>query len=774
MKVLFPYLLLLLASCAWCAGPKVATVYSSWGDYAFKHELDAPLAQLGWQQEAFENTRLTELSERLAEFDFVVTSGVANYEHTVDMAPFRKQWLDWLAAGGVLLITDASYGSVLDSWLNTFGPDYALGSTQCLALTKPGPESRQVKFAEGSLLTCPKDLRAGLEQAMDRIWAHLEPLQSQGWTTLATCADGKPLMVERHVGKGLLVVTSFYRFAEGNSPALAQGLLENLQLAALAARGGLELTEFELPPLAPGPIVIKLGLRNLAKVSRTVIAQARVGGEGEYTPQERIKATLAPGESRTLELPSVAGKRGQALLRVLVTDEKDATLLQWSRPMEIPPAIVARLKRTFLTLSNPQLELEIEINPDSTCKLEELQLHVGTGQGTTTLEAPSRRFRLDVPAMGLPNGEQNVTLSLRAGKGFLGDLRLPFSKLASPTVRLDEQGRTYIKGREFFPLGMYHVSWGYDAEARLAMLRDCASAGFNWVHVGVKPDEVESFGAFLDEAEKLGMKVGVEFGLDPALIIEKYKDHPAILTWNPGDEPDGQGVGPEEMQTRYDRFKRLDPNHPVYTTLCVPATYGDYVRGTDIAAPDPYPIPHSSVLMVWDYLSRAQREAEPYGTSVWGILQCFGEYGGWGRAPTPEELRAMTWLALLAGVKGLIYYTYADGSWEVQSHPEQWEAMKRITSELKEMGATSTGGPTELLLADSALGVFAGRKYARDTNWYVAVNGSSEERTITLETVRAGQFLAPFGGPTPVSTTQGLIVTLKPLEVMIVKRAPAL
>ncbi len=361
MKVLFPYLLLLLASCAWCAGPKVATVYSSWGDYAFKHELDAPLAQLGWQQEAFENTRLTELSERLAEFDFVVTSGVANYEHTVDMAPFRKQWLDWLAAGGVLLITDASYGSVLDSWLNTFGPDYALGSTQCLALTKPGPESRQVKFAEGSLLTCPKDLRAGLEQAMDRIWAHLEPLQSQGWTTLATCADGKPLMVERHVGKGLLVVTSFYRFAEGNSPALAQGLLENLQLAALAARGGLELTEFELPPLAPGPIVIKLGLRNLAEVSRTVIAQARVGGEGEYTPQERIEATLAPGESRTLELPSVAGKRGQALLRVLVTDEKDATLLQWSRPMEIPPAIVARLKRTFITLSTArsgQLELE--------------------------------------------------------------------------------------------------------------------------------------------------------------------------------------------------------------------------------------------------------------------------------------------------------------------------------------------------------------------------------------------------------------------------------
>ena len=134
----------------------------------------------------------------------------------------------------------------------------------------------------------------------------------------------------------------------------------------------------------------------------------------------------------------------------------------------------------------------------------------------------------------------------------------------------------------------------------------------------------------------------------------------------------------------------------------------------------------------------------------------------------------MTWLALLAGVKGLVYYTYADGNWEVRSHPEQWEAIKRIASELGEMGVTSTGGPTELLLADSARGVFAGRKLHSDTSWYIAVNGSSEERTITLGTVRAGQFLAPFGGPTPVSTAQGLVVTLKPLEVMIVKRAPAL
>ena len=319
-----------------------------------------------------------------------------------------------------------------------------------------------------------------------------------------------------------------------------------------------------------------------------------------------------------------------------------------------------------------------------------------------------------------------------AGKEVVGEAECPFTRHPQGTVSLRADGVTLVDGKPFFPFGFYHVSWSFTPEQRAEMVRDMGEGGFNVAHVGIKGGELDSFGALLDEAQSVGVKICLEFGMDQLQVIAKYKEHPAVLTWNPGDEPDGQGVPPEVMFDRYDRFKQLDPNHLVYTTMCVPASYHRYVRGTDIAAPDPYPIPFAPVTMVWDTLSAAHREAAKFDTAVWAIPQCFGTYGPWTRPPTAPELRVMTYLALLAQMKGIIYYTYADPGWKVKENPEQWEAAKALAAEVRVLAPALMDGKFTLL-CEGRDGVYVGCWELGGTRYLMAANVEGKEAAFEVD-----------------------------------------
>jgi hypothetical protein len=91
---------------------------------------------------------------------------------------------------------------------------------------------------------------------------------------------------------------------------------------------------------------------------------------------------------------------------------------------------------------------------------------------------------------------------------------------------------------------------------------------------------------------------------------------------------------------------------------------------------DPYPIPHEPLTRVADFVTVA-RQAVQDNQPVWLIPQAFAWYQynsknpdrghlptdeelRTGRAPTFEEERCMTYLGLIHGAKGLIYYCYYD------------------------------------------------------------------------------------------------------------------
>lgn len=762
--VLLAPLALLLAQSA-LAAPRAAVVYSSWdkGAKSFLEEYDAHLRVLGWEFEKFENVAIADLVARLADFDLVIAASVANYEHPQDMTPYRDQWLAFLDRGGCLLITDASYGSVLDLWVNTFGDDFRLTTTTCAAHREGTPESRRITLAEHPLVLVPNDL-GPLLQARS-IWAHLDTWP-ESWRSLVSCADGRSLLLARPVGKGLLVVTSYFSFRGASECAVA--LLQNLDFYREHLGTGLVLDRLAFTPIAPGPGQVEMTLANRTGGDLALRTWVQVEPEGQApTVGQAVSVEVMDAASASVSLPFVLATRGESVLRVVVDKAPGERLLDLPRTVDLPPAIRVQLKRKHLYPRDTRLEARVLLLPDAGVDPTSLRLEHHVDTGAPRLQpAPGKEAAIALPLDDLAFGAHSLHLRLVAGDRTVGEATEVFVKHPQGRVAFRSDGVTLLDGQPFFPFGFYHVSWPFTPEQRLQMVRDIAAAGFTVAHCGIKSGEMETYGAFLDECERGGVYVITEFGEPMFDVVQRYRDKPAVLGWNPGDEPDGQGVDPQEMYARYDRLKELDPDHLVYTVLCVPAKYALYARGTEVLAPDPYPIPRGPVSVVYDSLKAAREEADRYDTALWGVLQCFGRYGGWTRPPTAAELRAMTYLALLAGVRGIIYYTYQDGQWLVTDNPEQWEAAKALVPEITRLSPALLDGERRMLV-EGEQGLYAGLWDHQGRRYVALVNATAEPHQFALP-LPGTKVEAPFGdSPLPSLTAGTLKGSLAPLGTML-------
>ena len=338
-----------------------------------------------------------------------------------------------------------------------------------------------------------------------------------------------------------------------------------------------------------------------------------------------------------------------------------------------------------------------------------------------------------------------------------------------PKYRMRDDHVLLENGQPFFPFGFYNVSWTIPAEERLAMVRDVAKWGYNAVHVGMRSDEYDGdgYGAFLDACAKLGIRVITEFAESKAeSVVRKYRGKAAVMGWNPGDEPAPKGITPQEMFRRYDTFKQIDPDHIAYTVICVPSQYANYAAGTDVLAPDPYPVPRAPVDVVYRRFKEAKAAANKVDTALWAVGQAFGgqkydQKGSWPRWPDPREFRGMSYLSLMAGAKGIIYYTYYDGSFDIRQAPDLLEAVQKFPAEMRDMVPFILDGKGELL-AEDADGVYAMVWTLGAERRLVVVNARDKEAKVDL----------PFSGTRVLQgAPQGLKVvdgkvrfTLAPLE----------
>jgi hypothetical protein len=430
------------------------------------------------------------------------------------------------------------------------------------------------------------------------------------------------------------------------------------------------------------------------------------------------------------------------------------------------------------------------------------------GQGKATLARQRLRgtqAAIDAPVRPLPAGALTLTATLKGADGAAVATReWPLRKLTPDevgklSVYIDEHNNAIVDGKPFFPLGFY----GSGSASQAAEIAD---SPFNCLlDYGTNRKPKAEMLAYLDMLDEKGLKLvyclndvyptatyyegqsweGVEGNEAIAeAVVKAYRDHPALLAWYLNDERP-KSMAPA-MREYYERIRHADPNHPCYIVLCNMAELSYFVDTTDVMGVDPYPIPQSPATRVSDWMEWANAATRGH-MPTWLVPQAFAWYQHHpagsdraripteedlrtGRAPTYEEARCMTYLALAHGAKGLIYWCYYNMR-VLPQYEEMWGWMKRIGEEVKTL--------SPVLLSPEDLGPVASdpspitihTKLKRCTGrlYLIAVNAASEPCEVTFELARKlpREVGVMFEGRAVSAQGRRLTDQFKPLEVHV-------
>ena len=337
-----------------------------------------------------------------------------------------------------------------------------------------------------------------------------------------------------------------------------------------------------------------------------------------------------------------------------------------------------------------------------------------------------------IPVEDFAYGEQDVAFELALENGkILETSVLRFGRLRKPSARktvFDADRRMLIDGKPFFPIGMY---WSENTLKKPnALERYTAPGVFNALQTYEKAMTPE----ILDLYHSKGLKVmasvkdiyipepdGLPVAFCPPTVktkeqetkyvtevVERCRNHPALLAWYTCDEMKGRYAG--RLADRYRLLKRLDPDHPVFV-LAFTDAIRSFVPAFDIGGGDPYPVcspwggdkkrmnERPDEGSVWEAGKNAVEERDAmFGLKPqWQVPQAFmwaWDHGGEEkrpelRFPTRLELSSMTWQQIAAGANGIFFYSYGQMLNQCRNDSQLHRYFSEVTvpvaRELKEM-----------------------------------------------------------------------------------------
>ncbi len=297
--------------------------------------------------------------------------------------------------------------------------------------------------------------------------------------------------------------------------------------------------------------------------------------------------------------------------------------------------------------------------------------------------------------MDTPNFTSNDWFAVSSARVEMSD-----PKESGSMVSLRDDGMVLVDGQPFFPIGIYAVSeCERNGNSIDTAFRDLKAAGFNMVHRGrakVSNDE------FLSLADKHGLKVfqmpvpSYNSDFVSQSLVTKLMRHPSVLAWYLADDT-ASHVGPEVVAYRDRVCKALDPARLTLQADGVMVglancRYDRYVHATDVFLPEIYPAywekpsGHEVSDVVRDMKS-SRAAIDMAGRpvkSIWPIIQHFDGWS-WKHFPTFEELRAMSWVAIIQGGNGIVWYVYNAKSGRgrgVVCSDEHWKEMTTVSAEI--------------------------------------------------------------------------------------------
>lgn len=243
---------------------------------------------------------------------------------------------------------------------------------------------------------------------------------------------------------------------------------------------------------------------------------------------------------------------------------------------------------------------------------------------------------------------------------------------AQQISRVDENGKLLVYEEDFLPFGFYCEALAFDEYPNLA--QQIAAGGFNYIYAEsyyAAPNEIEeyltNYEAFLQLCHTHGIYVvnGLLWQSDFPNLFATYvntlKPYPALICWNLMDDANSMEIS--EVVNQKEQITNLDQSRVTSISFC------------DIEPPAPYMMPLTELAYMQSYPWGLESEGHDLSLSDFlfrnHVLACQNENivpiatpqtFNWENEtyPSPAHVDCQTYLAFIAGMKGVLYYTFKD------------------------------------------------------------------------------------------------------------------
>ena len=364
---------------------------------------------------------------------------------------------------------------------------------------------------------------------------------------------------------------------------------------------------------------------------------------------------------------------------------------------------------------------------------------------------------VEVAVGELKMGEQEICAeAVRRDGTVVGKRTMKFTRLECRPDRpvwIDRNRRVMVDGKPFFPITMY-----------------CSHPQSNMIErIGKSPcNTIMAYGkldwAMLDWCRANGLMacpyVGDLSSKDASVAkrMNKIKDHPAIFSWLMNDERPLAAL--PQLHSRYRTIMETDPGRPAWAVLYQVDDMRGYVGTCDAIGSDPYPLPHASVNLAYDWVEKT-RKATFGALSLWQTIQVFdwAAYKTKGqsdpdvpkyRAPTLEEMKIMAWMQIAGGANALLMYSYnpvEKMDWR-DPFEKKWAEICECANEIAAASdiILSVEKAPELKGIPSGLSVRTWRKDGKVHLLVCNTSGKSLKGNLPLSDEFSGKMRTVFGG----------------------------
>lgn len=674
--------------------PRIALVYSAYRGYMFRDVFDILLGAAGIPYEKFENSKLDGFVQNMDKFDAVIMAPGFNASKSKKFRPYAKDILEFVRQGGALFILDATIPAHVD-WLGAADPELALVVEQ-----KDGLSQQWINDSF-KMLSYPNRI------TKLPIGKHHFSEAAAGWRHLARDNEGKPYVVQRMYGGGMIVALAYIE--------PPQEFIINAWEYMLKVQDKFDIMpDPHTPPMLNGHNEIGFVLKTVGPERNLKVTARTIDQSGSLQTAE-VSVKLSAESGARFKVPLNAGDvHSMAFL------QREAELYRMTLTFSDAGSGRVERRESFTFLSPNIYEIVTE---KSYYTNEEIAIVRVACMSTYEcaivprtvflVDNDGNRF-LDAKKVSTENGFSFYELQigkLAPGNYMLYWLDMTYTKIVfsskahcvgcAPLIKLPPNpagvetkllnfrgGLLEVNGKPYFPLGIYSIP--------PENMDELAAAGVNGMIYYGNTTEAES------DINKAVDGKGILFAAYPFYPHSRiHSDDRAVLRaeleakaqnsnmfmWYLADEPELFGQSPELIGEVYEFVKSEDPYRPQALVMMNPNEFSRYAGTTDIFMFDRYPTPAGALDTVGQYARRSV--AAVYGKKpVFAIPQAFswavwnGSYQeGDEHRPNYIEMRSSLVQCIAADVKGIIYWAFTASRYDMRKFPAHVEAFKKLMTE---------------------------------------------------------------------------------------------